>query len=271
MIFAKHNTVENFKRAVSAKDKFMQKEIILDEIGRVIADHKGKVINALKAEGVSVRPNIENVKLANIAMENIVKNRRFRYNLGKLIEQYGFDGYKNFDSEFESQQKGASRNGINPKVPLNKIDVNTSINDTLDFIGQEVADKKTRNNNEQTDTEKALEERIRQSEAGNGGKGLTKKQKIVIGVGIFIVVAGIFIWWAHKKGYINFKGNNSELDNLTGTSGDSLKTEGAASAPVPPASPGGVPPAPSLTPEQSMHQQYLASQGAPVVPKPAVV
>ena len=60
MIYKEHNFTENFCNAIGYKDDSMMKDIVFDELSRLIVDEKPDVVKLLRANGinVSVKDNV---------------------------------------------------------------------------------------------------------------------------------------------------------------------------------------------------------------------
>ncbi|MDD4970776.1 MAG: hypothetical protein PHT07_15220 [Paludibacter sp.] len=54
MIFARHDFTENFFNAIGYQDKFMENQILIDEIARIIVDDKKSVVDRLRGIGINV-------------------------------------------------------------------------------------------------------------------------------------------------------------------------------------------------------------------------
>jgi hypothetical protein len=88
MIYANHNFTSNFLNAVGSKDKFMQKDIILDALAKLIYEDRTRkdIIDLLKENGFNVSIKDKHDKIINIISDQVRrKNKHIINGLVNLI------------------------------------------------------------------------------------------------------------------------------------------------------------------------------------------
>jgi flagellar basal body-associated protein FliL len=110
MIFARHDFTTNFFNAVGLDDKFMETNILIDEIARIIVDDKKSVVDALRSIGINVtyQDNNDTVKayvvkeitngndkIINFFTQQIIKNQLDTNQLMDVAQKFKADATAN--------------------------------------------------------------------------------------------------------------------------------------------------------------------------------
>lgn len=89
MIYLVHNTKGNFANADGVGDSKMKNNIILSEIGKLIAVKPEVIIAYLRSVGVKVKDDASSYKLVHLVSNTIPRSKNFTFLLAEEIEGKG--------------------------------------------------------------------------------------------------------------------------------------------------------------------------------------
>ena len=85
MQYIEHDFFNNYKSAYSSKDAIFVKDILTDEIAKLIAHDRVRVIQALNNAKIPVDLSISNTALGKLVNSNVSKNETLRKNIIALV------------------------------------------------------------------------------------------------------------------------------------------------------------------------------------------
>lgn len=88
MIFAKHDFQKNYLNAINDNDREMTKDVIIDELAKLIVNNKTQIVKIMRTHGVQVSYSDNKKKISNVLTSEIGKNKELRNEISKLIVQY---------------------------------------------------------------------------------------------------------------------------------------------------------------------------------------
>jgi hypothetical protein len=92
MIYAEHDFTENFCSAVGYSDEFMMKDIIIDEVARLIVEEKSDVVKLLRSNNINVTVNDNNETISNAIVNEVSKgNDSVTNGISEMISRNRFD------------------------------------------------------------------------------------------------------------------------------------------------------------------------------------
>lgn len=206
MIFANHNLTENFFNATGKHDKPMRNTILIDEIGRLIADHKEKVVAVLRRHNVKgVKEMMPNDKLARIAANNLIDNRPLAEDFSKLIISNSITPDEFLKATNVLKKEIKKRKQQRPDGTVHFVDDITNV-DVNEKIAEQKANEimtdglmdvfKADKKGEGGINENRLVERLRllqMAEKKRSGAGMSKKTKVIlISSGILLTGVAVF-------------------------------------------------------------------------------
>lgn len=175
------NVIENLQAAAKSKDKYLIKDIIIDEMSNIIDSNPDRMIKALRESKVDVSDNVSKQKLIKLASRNLHNNRIFQKNLAVIIVKKGNATPHDFSSSNGKGTEGASSGGSGGGG-----NIISSIADMVGSISQWGASSKDLKAEEQR-SKNAMYEKI------FGGKKKTNWLPIVVIAGV-LVIGGIVVW-----------------------------------------------------------------------------
>ena len=121
MQYIKHSFVKNFNNAVKYKDSHFMKDLLHDEIAKLIVHDKNNVVRAIINGGITIDKIPSNRKTAKIIITNISRNEKLRKGLIELILQHDLsDSQAVVDGAKEYTNNGKSIIGSSQLESLNK-------------------------------------------------------------------------------------------------------------------------------------------------------
>lgn len=211
-IFAQHNFVDNFLNATGTGDTFMIQEMVNDQLAKLIIEHKAKVIKALRDNGISVKTDCTNQKVADAIIANVEYNKPLAVELKNLITKYNIpaSNYKLSD---------ASKGIVDEK------NLQSTIADSLVSAIQNIGKKQIAGSPVPSSNGDVLKERIRLAEMQMAmlkkekpGMSTGTKVAIGIGIGIVLIVGTMLVLRAMKKGG-NKMSAGGNVNNIAGQGG----------------------------------------------------
>ena len=218
-IYASHNFTENFLNAIGANDTYMQNELIVDEIAKLITQNKREVIDILRNNTINVSVRDNDNKIAKLLTKHIASDPKVRYDITDLIKQksINMDNLQKFMNDLDTKKitrtdkkgkvqsktvKGQSNFGNRIRGVVSDDNQHESISNAIakslenTFGSQSFGVDGVASN----PNSKILEERIKLNKLSNAdgdGKWSTKKKIIVIAsIALVAIVGGLFAWKA---------------------------------------------------------------------------
>jgi hypothetical protein len=87
IIHVSHNFTENFLNAIGASDEFMQQEMLIDEVGRLICENKRDIVALLRNNNINITIRDKETKIAQILPKYIYSDEKIRLAIASLIIQ----------------------------------------------------------------------------------------------------------------------------------------------------------------------------------------
>lgn len=108
LVYANHDFTTNFLSAVGVDDEFMKTDIIIDEIGRIIATDKNRIVKMLRDCGVDASYSDDPVRISELVKNEIINNDNFTKKLSKYIinTRTSDSEVKNFFNGFDGKLFG---------------------------------------------------------------------------------------------------------------------------------------------------------------------
>jgi predicted RNA binding protein with dsRBD fold (UPF0201 family) len=197
MIYKDHNFTENFCNAIGYKDEGMMKDIILDELSRLIVDEKTDVVKLLRDNDINVSVKDNDIVIANIITNEISKdNDKVTKGISDLITKSRFntESYKSFSGKILSADAGKGAKFLDnvSKVLSNPV-VQDSVS-TVTALGLKKAFNK-KNSTTASQNSANLLERLKMNQASNTKKKINIKViLIILGVTTIIGILGIKLY-----------------------------------------------------------------------------
>jgi hypothetical protein len=101
-IYIEHNLTENFINAVGYDDKFMQAEILIDEIARLIVDDKRFVVRLLRSQNINVTIRNNNEKIADALLRNIDNPVILKKLSSRIADEIDTDYLKQKNNQYQN-------------------------------------------------------------------------------------------------------------------------------------------------------------------------
>jgi hypothetical protein len=183
MIYADHDFATNFCNAVGYNDPYMQKHILIDEIGRLVTNQKKDIVDLLRNNGFNVTLNDNLIKISTILSQQIEKENN------SIIEPLIDIIYKN------NEVHNFCSDGTKIKEYTDKIGKN--LHEIMQEKLVETFKRKSKDTHLSLDGQNLLNERIKLNEMYNaaGTNPMPKWIKISIWIGVagVIITAAVFI------------------------------------------------------------------------------
>lgn len=128
MQFIAHNIYYNILGAEASKDSGLRRDIMLDEVSKIIATEPNSVKKAMVDAGIQCQVGMKPKDIANILQSNISSNAQLRKNISTIINmKNGGDKFLNVSGSKKSKNRSSKK----PKVK--KMDAEALIYDSLYF------------------------------------------------------------------------------------------------------------------------------------------
>jgi hypothetical protein len=197
MIFKDHNFTENFCNAVGYKDEGMMRDIILDELSRLIVNEKADVVKLLRGNGINVSVNDNDLVISNVVTNEISKgNEIIIKGISDLITKNQFDQkkYESFmsaDAKTDPKKKTSLFNTLKGVVKDENVQESISTlaaNKLKKIFNKETPDTTAQNNAN-------VNERLKMSQAANTKKKInTKAILIVVAIVVVVGIVGVKLY-----------------------------------------------------------------------------
>jgi hypothetical protein len=201
IIHVSHNFTENFLNAIGASDKFMQQEMLIDEVGRLICDNKRDIVELLRNNNINVTIRDKETKIAQILPRYIYSDEKIRLAIASLIveravnieklstivnDTYNPSSQKKQDNSVNSQFSDNIKAIISDSNAKDSMitAIATSLQSTFDTKVVGDAPSALESNS------KILQERILMNQLESINK-LPLWAKVSIGVGVTVLIVGI--------------------------------------------------------------------------------
>lgn len=206
MIFAKHNFTDNFFSAVGYNDKFMESNIIIDEIARILVDDKKSVVDFLRSIGINVTYKDNNEYIKNQIVNEIVgENRKVIKFLADKIVKNQLDvnqlkevAKKMKSADAQSDTKQPSKMG----TLLNAIISDPNVQDSAStLISDSIKNAFSKNNSNSASNAQQLSERLKLNEmnAANQSQNKYTGLKIIGGIALAAGIGYVIYFFATKN------------------------------------------------------------------------
>jgi hypothetical protein len=199
MIYANHNFTANFLNAASFDDAMMIRNMIVDELARLIVENKKDVVNILRHENLNITVNDDNNTISQVLAKEIVNgNEKVIGALSKLISDNEFDSdeAKNFVNIFgigkKNKSSGDRQKGVFKQKLATFLKKDATKEGLSDLIALGLKKSFDKSKAKQTQQSQAvLTERLKLNEmkASKEKKGGRKKKILIIGAISFSVAA----------------------------------------------------------------------------------
>ena len=192
MIYKEHDFTENFCNAVGYKDESMMRDIMFDELSRLIVEEKPDVIKLLRNDGINANVQDSDIVISNLITKEIAKgNNKITNGIADLIAKNRFEEtkYKSFLSADSTDSKlvGILKGIVNDKNVQDTIS-NLAANQLKKSFDKKAPDTTAKNNAN-------LTERLKMSQASNTTKKVnTKAILIILGIAVVVVFVGIKLY-----------------------------------------------------------------------------
>lgn len=200
IIHVSHNFTENFLNAIGASDEFMQQEMLIDEVGRLICENKRDIVDLLRNNNINVTIRDKETKIAQILPKYIYSDSKIRAAIAELIVQKAVnleklnkivnDTYNpsaeskktnTTDNKFAENIKSVISNSNSQESIANAIANNLQLTFDSKVVGDAPSALETNS--------KILQERIMMNQLQTIKK-LPMWAKVSIGIGITVLVVG---------------------------------------------------------------------------------
>jgi hypothetical protein len=195
MIYKDHNFTENFCNAIGYNDEGMMKDIILDELSRLIVDEKTDVVKLLRDNDINVSVKDNDIVIANIITNEISKgNDKITKGIADLIakSQFNSESYKSFSGKLSADGKATKF-----LENVNKVLSNPVVQDSVSTVAA-LGLKKAFDKKNPTTTAKNtanMTERLKMNQASKTKKKVNVKViLIIIGVTTLIGILAIKLY-----------------------------------------------------------------------------
>lgn len=196
MIYKDHNFTENFCSAVGYEDEGMMKDIIFDELARLIVNEKTDVVKLLRDNDINVSVKDNDLKISNIITNEISKgNDNVTNGISDLISKGRFEQekYKSFTSRNMAADSKVTSFLDNLNKVLNDKNVQEGVSAVSALALKKAFNKKSPSTTAQNNAN--LNERLKMSQASNTKKKINIKVVLVItGVVLVITILGIKLY-----------------------------------------------------------------------------
>ena len=162
MVYADHDFCFNYFNAVGGKDQFMQRDILIDEIAKLIFDdsYKKLLVNILRENGYNISMKDKPERISNIVSDQIKRN-----NQAIIDDITNLISIKNGVKEYNFSSDGIL-DSIKSIYSDNKDAANSSIAEGISSAFQ---------NNKTGDSQAILKERVKQAQMAEAStKNLNK-------------------------------------------------------------------------------------------------
>ena len=202
MIYKEHNFTENFCNAIGYKDDSMMKDIVFDELSRLIVDEKPDVVKLLRANGINVSVKDNDLVISNLITNEISKgNNIITKGVSDLIAKGRFETqkYKSFTSRnMSADAKESSKLLESLTTLINDKNVQDSVSTVTASALKKAFDKKNPTTTAQNNAN--LNERLKMSQASNTKKKVNVKAVVIISVvGIVIAILAIKLYKSNHQ------------------------------------------------------------------------
>lgn len=97
---------KNWANASGSGNQDFQRDVLLDEIARVIELDRPKIISLLKESGYAISPKAPKKEVIDKTVSALFRSNQFKADVTKLIVQTNIPKYSNADGEFLGKIKG---------------------------------------------------------------------------------------------------------------------------------------------------------------------
>lgn len=97
---------KNWANASGSGNQDFQRDVLLDEIARVIELDRPKIISLLKESGYAISPKASKKEVIDKTVSALFRSNQFKADVTKLIVQTNIPKYSNADGEFLDKIKG---------------------------------------------------------------------------------------------------------------------------------------------------------------------
>lgn len=194
MIYKDHDFTENFCCAIGYQDEPMMKDILYDELSRLIIDEKSDVVKLLRNNSINVSINDDPQVIANTIINEIEKSNDFIIkSISDMISKNRFDEkkYQSFigDKKLSADGKKSSKLFQNIGAVLKSDKVQEGASDVISKGLKSVFNKEKPD--ETSKNTAAMNERLKMSQASKTKKKLNLKVLAIITViGLTIGILG---------------------------------------------------------------------------------
>jgi hypothetical protein len=186
MINAEHDFTENFCSAVGYSNDFMMKDIIIDEVGRLIVENKPDVVRLLRQNGINATVN-DSSKVISVYLVNEIskENEPIISGISLMIAKNRFEEqkYKSFIGKIKSEKNSKNKNAIGDIETQGATNI---IKEALSKAYNKISPKQTAEN------QANLDERLKINQTRQKAKLNIKRILIITGI------AGILGFMAYQ-------------------------------------------------------------------------
>jgi hypothetical protein len=206
MIYKDHNFTENFCSAVGYEDDGMMKDIIFDELARLIVTEKPDVVKLLRSNDINISVKDNDLVISNIITNEIAKgNDTITYGISDLISKGRFEQQK-YQSFTSRNMSADAKEGNKFLQTLTKAINDKNVQDSVSTVSalalKKAFDKKNPTSTAQNNAN--LNERLKMSQASNTKKKINIKVVLIItGVAIVIAILGIKLYKSNHQSSVS--------------------------------------------------------------------
>jgi hypothetical protein len=239
MIYIEQDFYLNFTNAVKSNDDNALRNMLSDEISRIISE-RTQLTDLLKKLSIVITDKPTNEELSNVIANNITNDNKLRVGLAYLIAKNNDIVLQKKNEKEEEKEKENSKKANTDTVAL----ISTSISTLIKSIGKNIEDFKNEiilksNNKAPNLSEFSLskqEQLLKEKQPVKEEEKTPKKSNKWLWIILGLAVVGGGIYLAHKKGLIRFgkADGNSNLSagdlNLTDTNLGDISLENIPSS-----------------------------------------